>query len=451
MTIVIETNILTRLHFLRICAIIIINTKTRKIIRKEHKTMDIALIIILLIISAVCSATETAFSSCNRIRLKKLADEGSKSAKNALYICEHFDRALTAILIGNNVVNILSSALATVLFARWFGSSGVGVATLVMTLLVLVFGEIIPKSLAKENSESFSVLMAAPLRAFMFVITPLIWFFSKLTKLVSKLAGKKKEEPSITEEELKYIIDEIEDEGVLEEQESDLVRSALEFDEITIDKILVPRVNIEAVEISDSLEKVKDLFISTKYSRLPVYEKDIDHIIGVIHQSDVFELYLSKKKKSLGDIMKKPVYISETMHISEALKKMQKAKVHMAVVIDQYGGTEGIATLEDIIEELVGEIYDESDGDDTSFVVRADGTVEISPELSVSDFLERMELDEDTIQTDMNSMGGWVMDMLDRIPENGECILCPPFEITVKMEDEQKIDRISIKLDKQEA
>ena len=439
------------LHFLRICAIIIINTKTRKIIRKEHKTMDIALIIILLIISAVCSATETAFSSCNRIRLKKLADEGSKSAKNALYICENFDKALTAILIGNNVVNILSSALATVLFTKYLGSGSVGVATLVMTLLVLVFGEIIPKSLAKENSESFSVLMAAPLRAFMFVITPLIWFFSKLTKLVSKLSGKKKEEPSITEEELKYIIDEIEDEGVLEQQESDLVRSALEFDEITIDKILVPRVNIEAVEISDSLEKVKDLFISTKYSRLPVYEKDIDHIIGVIHQSDVFELYLSKKKKSLGDIMKKPVYISETMHISEALKKMQKAKVHMAVVIDQYGGTEGIATLEDIIEELVGEIYDESDGDDTSFVRRADGTVEISPELSVSDFLERMELDEDTIQTDMNSMGGWVMDMLDRIPENGECILCPPFEITVRMEDEQRIERMTIKLDKQEA
>ena len=439
------------LQFLMICAIIIINTKTLTTIRKEHKTMDIALIIILLIISAICSATETAFSSCNRIRLKKLADEGNKSAKNALYICENFDKALTAILIGNNVVNILSSALATVLFTKYLGSGSVGVATLVMTVLVLIFGEIIPKTLAKENSESFSIIMAAPLRAFMFIITPLIWLFSKLTKFVSKLAGKKKEEPSITEEELKYIIDEIEDEGVLEEQESDLVRSALEFDEITIDKILVPRVNIEAVEISDSLEKVKDLCISTKYSRLPVYEKDIDHIIGVIHQSDVFELYLSKKKKSLADIIKKPVYISETMHISEALKKMQKAKVHMAVVIDQYGGTEGICTLEDIIEELVGEIYDESDGDDTSFVKLSDGTVEISPELSVSDFLERMELDEDTIQTDMNSMGGWVMDILDRIPENDECILCPPFEITVKMEDEQKIDRIRIKLDRQEA
>ena len=182
-----------------------------------------------------------------------------------------------------------------------------------------------------------------------------------------------------------------------------------------------------------------------------MYEKDIDHIVGVIHQSDFFELYLGKKKKDISEIMKKPVYISETIRISDALKRMQKAKVHMAVVVDQYGGTEGIATLEDIIEELVGEIYDESDGDDTSFVRLSDTTVDISPDLSVTDFLERMELDEDTIQTDMNSMGGWIMDMLDRIPENDECILCPPFEMTVKMEDEQKIDRILIKLHKQEA
>ena len=414
--------------------------------------MDIVVILILLLISAICSATETAFSSCNRIRLKKLADDGNKSAANALYICENFDKALTAILIGNNVVNILSSALATVLFTKHLGSSSVGAATLVMTVLVLIFGEIIPKSLAKENSESFSIFMAAPLRAFMFIITPLIWIFSGLTKLVSKLAGRdKKEEPSITEEELKYIIEEIEDEGVLEEQESDLVRSALEFDEIRIEKILVPRVSIEAVGIDDSLEDIKELFISTKYSRLPVYEKDIDHIVGVIHQSDFFELYLGKKKKDISEIMKKPVYISETIRISDALKRMQKAKVHMAVVVDQYGGTEGICTLEDIIEELVGEIYDESDGDDTSFVRLSDTTVDISPDLSVTDFLERMELDEDTIQTDMNSMGGWIMDMLDRIPENDECILCPPFEMTVKMEDEQKIDRILIKLHKQEA
>ena len=408
--------------------------------------MDIALIIILLIISAICSATETAFSSCNRIRLKKLAEEGNKSAKNALYICEHFDRALTAILIGNNVVNILSSALATVLFARWFGSSGVGVATLVMTLLVLVFGEIIPKSLAKENSESFSVLMAAPLRAFMFIITPLIWFFSKLTKLVSKLAGKKKEEPSITEEELKYIIDEIEDEGVLEEQESDLVRSALDFDEITISSIFVPRVSIEAVELEDDIEEIKELFFKTRYSRLPVYEKDIDHIIGVIHQADFFEMYVSKGKKDITKILGEPIYITESKKISETLKLMQKEKVHMAVVVDQYGGTAGICTLEDIIEELVGEIYDESDEEDTSFVKLSDNSCEVSAELSISDFLERWELDENAIETERHSVGGWIMELLDRIPEEGERIFSPPFEMEIHMQDEQKIGRVKITL-----
>ncbi len=414
--------------------------------------MDIFFIIILLAISAICSATETAFSACNRIRLKKLADEGNKSAQNAMYICDNFDKALTAILIGNNVVNILSSALATVLFTRYLGKGSVGAATLVMTVLVLIFGEILPKSLAKENAESFAKAMAAPLRVFMFLITPLIWIFTGLTKLGAKLGGKKKQQPpSMTEEELKYMIEEIQDEGVLEQQESDLVRSALEFDEITIDKILVPRVSVEGIELSDSPDRVKELFISSKYSRLPVYEKDLDHIVGVVHQADFFEMYLGKKKKSIADIMKKPIYITETIRISEALRAMQKEKVHMAVVIDQYGGTEGICTLEDIIEELVGEIYDESDGEDTSFVKLRDGRVEISPDLSVTDFLERMDLEEDTIQTDMNSVGGWIMDMLDRIPRDGESILCPPFEITVKMEDEQKISRITVKLHKQEA
>ena len=264
--------------------------------------MDIALIALLLMLSAVCSATETAFSSCNRIRLKKMADGGSKSAARALKICDNFDKALTAILIGNNVVNIASSALATVFFTEKFGSGSVGLATAVMTVLVLIFGEIMPKSLAKENSENFSVLMAAPLSAFMFITTPLIWIFTGIKDLAVKLIGTKENSPSVTEEELKYIIEEIEDEGVLEEQESDLVRSALDFDEITINEILVPRVSIAAAEISDDVDDIRDLFIQTKYSRIPVYEKDIDHIVGVIHQSDFFEMYVSKGKKDIEKI-----------------------------------------------------------------------------------------------------------------------------------------------------
>lgn len=415
--------------------------------------MDLVIIAILIVLSAICSATETAFSSCNRIRLKKMADGGSKSAAKALYICDNFDKALTAILIGNNIVNISSSSLMTVYFTQKFGAGSVGVATIVMTVLVLVFGEILPKSLAKESSESFATFMAVPLSIFMFIITPVIAIFTGLKKLVSKAIGTKNDAPSVTEEELKYIIDEIKDEGVLEEQESDLVRSALDFDEITISKILVPRVSIAAVEISDSIEEIKDLFIQTKYSRLPVYEKDIDHIVGVIHQADFFEMYVSDSADDINKIMSEPIYITENKKISETLKVMQKEKVHMAVIIDQYGGTAGICTLEDIIEELVGEIYDESDEEDTSFIKLSDNSCDISAELSVHDFLDRMDLPENEIETERHSMGGWIMDYLDRIPEQGEHINNPPFEIEVKMLDEQKIDRLKItytKLEKTE-
>lgn len=405
----------------------------------------IILIALCLVISAICSATETAFSSVNRIRLKNLAANGNKSAEKALKIIDNFDKALTTILVGNNVVNIAASSLATVLFTQKFGSGSVGIATLVMTVLVLTFGEILPKSLAKENAENFAVFMAAPLRISILILTPITAGFMGLKKLVNKLVGQKSTQPSVTEEELKYIIEEIEDEGVLEEQESNLVRSALEFDEITISEILVPRVNIIGIKNGATLEEIKKVFMETKFSRLPVYEKTIDSIVGIIHHTDFYELYFNGGT-DISSIINKPVYISENKHISEALREMQKAKVHMAVVIDQYGGTEGICTMEDIIEELVGEIYDESDEEDTSFVRISERCFEISPELSVNDFLEKLHLPENTIETERTSMGGWIMDMLDRIPEQNELISYGPFGMTVIMEDEQKIKKIKVRL-----
>ena len=411
--------------------------------------MNILIIAICLVLSAICSATETAFSSCNRIRLKKLAEDGSKSAAKALKICENFDKALTAILIGNNVVNIASSSLATVVFTEKFGSGSVGMATLVMTVLVLIFGEILPKSLAKENSESFSIFMAAPLSAFMFIITPLTAIFMGIKNGFTKLVGKKNNEPSVTEEELKVIIDEIEDEGVLESQESNLVRSALDFDETTIGQILVPRVNITAINIDDDAEKIRETFTQTSFSRLPVYEGDIDHIVGVLHQTDFFPAYISKTF-DIKEAMSEPLYFSEGKRISEILKIMQTKKVHMSVVVDQHGGTEGICTLEDILEELVGEIYDESDEVDQSFVKISENCYDVSAELSIEDLLEKLEMDEDTIETERNSVGGWVMDLLDRIPEQNEKVDFPPFHMTVQMEDEQKIGRIKIYINKQE-
>lgn len=402
-------------------------------------------IAVCLVISAVCSATETAFSSVNRIRLKNFAAGGNKSAEKALKIIDNFDKALTTILVGNNVVNIASSSMATVLFTEKFGSGSVGIATLVMTVLVLIFGEIIPKNLAKENSETFSVFMAAPLSAAMFILTPITKIFMGINSLATKIVGHKNNQPSVTEEELKYIIEEIEDEGVLEEQESDLVRSALDFDEITVSEILVPRVNIIGIEVHTPIEEIRKIFIETGFSRLPVYDKTIDTIIGILHKSDFYELYLNKDRE-IKSLLKKPVFISENKRISEVLREIQKSKVHMAVVVDQYGGTDGICTLEDIIEELVGEIYDESDKEDTSFIKISDHRFEISPDLSVNDFLERLNLPEDTIDTERNSMGGWIMDILDRIPEPNEFLSFGPFNITVIMEDEQKIEKIKIRI-----
>ncbi|MBR1764909.1 MAG: HlyC/CorC family transporter [Ruminococcus sp.] len=402
-------------------------------------------IALLLAVSAVCSATETAFSSANRIRLKNLAAGGSRRAAKALDITENYDKALTAILIANNVVNIASSALATVFFTQRFGSGSVGLATLVMTVLVLIFGEILPKSLAKENSESFSIFMAPLLSVFMTVITPLIFIFSGINSLASKLFGSRKAQPSVTEEELKTIIEEIEDEGVLEEQESDLVRSALEFDEITISKVLVPRVSIIGVERSESSENIKELFIQTKFSRLPVYEGTIDSIVGVIHQADFFELYLSGGG-DIGEIMKPPVFFTENRRISDALRELQRAKQHMAVVVDEYGGTEGICTLEDIIEELVGEIYDESDDEDTSFVRLGENRYRVAANLSVMDLLDRLELPEGTIKTERTTVGGWIMELLERLPEPNEFIHSGRFDMTVRMADEQRIDSVIIKV-----
>ena len=408
--------------------------------------MEIVIIAILIAFSAIFSSTETAFSSVNKIRMKNLAASGNKKAALVMKIKDSFDKALTAILVGNNIVNIASTSIATAAFTRLLGEGSVGIATAVMTVVTLVFGEVVPKSLASEHAESIAMAMAAPLYGLIVLFTPIIFFFSCLKKALSGLIGDKNSQPSVTEEELMYLVEEIEDEGVLEEQESDLVRSALQFDEITIEEILVPRVNIAAVEISDSIEKIKDVFFPENYSRLPVYENNIDNIVGIIHQSDFYKMYINGGS-SIKEIMNKPLYTSKHKHISQCLLEMQQAEVHMAVVVDQYGGTEGIVTLEDIIEELVGDIYDEGDEEDRTFVKLSDGLFEVSGDLSIADMLEKMELPEDLIETDRNSVGGFFTDLLEHIPEKGEVAVSGIFTFTALEANEQKVSRIRVKTD----
>lgn len=402
---------------------------------------NIIIIIMLLVLSALFSSCETAFSSVNKIRLKNYAAKGNKRAEKALKIANKFEDALTAILIGNNIVNILSTSISTVLFTQILGSGGVGAATVVMTVLVLIFGEITPKSFAKNHAEQCALMFAEPLSAFMIVLKPVVMVF----KVIQKLFKPKTEQPSVTEDELKYIIDEIEEQGVLEEQESDLVRSALEFDEITVDEILIPRVNVIAIEKNTPFNEIKEKFLTDMYSRLPVYEKNIDNIIGVITNKSFFRL-MNENKENISDIIQEIIHISDLKLISEALKEMQKSKMHMAVVMDQYGGTKGIITLEDIIEELVGEIYDENDEIIAHFVKTGDNEYEVSGELSISDMLENLDMPEDKIECSGNSVGGWIMELLGHVAVENETVQSDIFKMTVLSMEDQKILKIRLEI-----
>ena len=411
--------------------------------------MEYLILVLLVVMSAFFSASETAYSCCNRIRLKGYANDGDKRAIKALNIAEKFDKTLTTILIGNNSVNLASASLGTIVFTNLMNGSAWGavVSTAVMTVIVLIFGELLPKTIAKRNSEKVAMAFCDILGFIIVILVPLSVIFMGINKLFEKIIPSKNDEPSVTEEELIAMIGEIEDEGVLEEAESELVRSALEFDEITVSNILIPRVDVIAVEINDSIEEIRDIFISEGYSRLPVYEKSIDNVVGVINEKDFFKLYVRGKNKTIKSIIRTTVYVHSMQKISEVFKVMQKSKSHLAIVTDEYGGTEGIITLEDILEELVGEIWDESDEVECPLVKVRENAYDVIGELSIHDMLEMLELPTDMIESTYSTVGGWVMELLDRIPKQGDKAEYGIFKIKVLKTFEQRIVKLNIEIE----
>lgn len=402
----------------------------------------IILVVVMMIFSALFSSTETAYSSVNKLRLKNYAGQGNKKAAKALKLANKFDEVLTAVLIGNNIVNIATSSVSTIVFINLIGSSGAAVSTVVITVLVLVFCEVLPKSYAKKNAERLALAFAAPLSVLVTIFRPFVYILNKLSSVISK-GGE--EAPSVTEDELKFMIDEIEEQGVIEEQESELVKSALEFDEISVNEILIPRVKVVGIEIGSTIEEIKETLCQEMYSRLPVYEKSLDDIIGIITNKAFFKM-LSEGGNDIKSIMQEVPHISDTLLISEAMRKMQRSKVHLAVVTDQYGGTKGIVTLEDIIEELVGEIYDEDDEIVNNMVMLSDDKYEVAGDMSVSDFLNRLDLDEDLVQTDYTSVGGWITDVLEHIPESGEVVETGIFRLTAAVVTEQTVEKVIVEV-----
>ncbi|QSX07141.1 HlyC/CorC family transporter [Sedimentibacter sp. zth1] len=396
----------------------------------------------LICLSSYFSATETAFTSFNKIRIKNLANMGDKKAQSVLDISEKYDKLLSTILIGNNIVNITSASLATILFTRWFPNSGVTVSTVVMTVLVLIFGEITPKTLAKEYPEKFVLATVGIIKFFSIILAPLNFVFSLVRKVLDKLI-KKKVEPSITEEELKTIIDEVESEGVINKHESELIRSAIEFDDVNAEDIYTPRIDVIAIEENDSLEHVKQIFVENGFSRLPVYKETIDHIVGVIHEKDFYKA-LSKEKSGIKSIISNVLYVMPNKKISSLLRELQQSKTHMAIVVDEYGGTEGLVTLEDIIEELVGDIWDEHDEILTHFRKLDDNKYIVSCNADIEDMVEYLELGIDYDDDDYSTVNGWVVKNFDRIPEEGDLIEIDNLKITVTKAESKRVNEICV-------
>lgn len=410
--------------------------------------MQIVFIVILIMCSAFFSATETALNSANKIRLKNMADNGSRAAQRTLNILAKYDKALTTILIGNNIVNIACSSIATILAIQLVGEQyGSLVSTIATTVIVLIFGEVMPKSIAKDYSEQVAMVSSTVISFLMLIFTPFSALFILLKKGMSKLFHRK-ESVSMTEEELKVMIDEIEDEGVLETQESDLVRSALEFDEITVDEIITPRVRITAVEVGESVSEVRKKFLREEYSRMPVYERTLDNIIGIITEKEFFKQYEKNSDFTVRSIMQETIYLPQMQKLSEVFRTMQKQKCHMSVVLDQHGGTLGIVTMEDILEELVGEIWDESDEVRSPVTVVGNNVFEVYGEVSLNSlrrFLENRDIPAD-IESEAHTVAGWVLGLFGSIPKSGDVITSGCFTVTVLEAAELRVNRVRIEI-----
>ena len=375
-------------------------------------------LVILVAFSAFFSASETAFSSLNQIRLKSRADDGDRTAARVLAMSEQYDKLLSTILIGNNIVNIAAASIGTIIFTKMLGAErGATVSTMVLTIVVLIFGEVTPKSLAKEMPETIATAVSPVLSLLMLVLTPLTWLFSQWKRLLNHFVHSS-ESDTITEGELMTMVSEAENDGELTDRESELIRSAIEFDDVEVEEILTPRVDVVAVADDISLEELAQTFAESGYSRLPVYHGTIDNIIGVVHEKDFYIARLKKATK-IDDLVAPTLYTTGSTQISQLLRTLREQHHHMAVVVDEYGGTEGIITLEDILEELVGEIWDEHDEVTEDFRKQSGGSWLVSGSASVDDLFETLDLPEDE-DIDSNTVNGLVQEKTCHLPKVGD-------------------------------
>lgn len=409
----------------------------------EDSISSILILVLLITMSAYFSATETAYSSLNKIKLKSIANKGNKKAKLALELSEKYDSVISTILIGNNIVNIATASLATVLFTKLLGSSGVTVSTIVMTILILIFGEISPKSIAKDIPESFAIFSAPLLNVFCIILKPVNHIFCLWKKLISKVL-KIQKHSGITEDEILTIAEEAENEGGINPQQLEIIKSAIELNEQEVIEAFTPRVDMVAIKDSCSKEELLNLFIESGFSRIPVYHDNIDNVIGIINEKDLINIVVNNNNEEISSIIKPLNVIQPHMKLSHLLKVLQNNKSHMALIADEYGGTMGIITLEDILEELVGEIWDEHDkvvndiekiGED-EYIVRGNANIE--------KVLEEVDLED---EFEVNSVNGWVIQQFGKIPKVGESFEYKNLKIVIQKATKRCVLEIRITVD----
>lgn len=398
--------------------------------------------VICIILSGYFSATETAFSSLNKTRIKYMAEKGSKRAKRTLQLAENYDKLIATILIGNNIVNITTASIGTLLFVDLMGQElGATVSTVVVTIVVLIFGEITPKSIAKDYPERFAMFSAPMIGALLWLFTPLNFLFSLWKKLVALLFHSD-EEDKMSQEELLLLLEEVEQEGAIDKSEGTLLRNAVEFGDLEVQSILTHRVDLEAVEVNATKEEIAAKFTETRFSRLLVYEETIDKIVGVLHLKDFYD-GMGINPKPLREIMTPPLFIHQTEKVDDLLQLLKSSKSHIAVVIDEYGGTLGIVTMEDILEELVGEIWDEHDEVEEPFRQLSENTYLVDCTVTLDDFCDFFDVESDSESV---SLGGWIMDQMQRIPEKGDQFTYENLTITATEIDDHRIEWVTVEV-----
>ena len=400
-------------------------------------------LILCIALSAFFSATETAFSACNRVKLKTVEGPRKERAQIALSLLEKYDSLITTVLIGNNLVNIVATAIATLLFTTRIlpGKEDLAttIASIVMTVVILFVGEVGPKTLAKQQPEKFAMAVGPAIRVLMVILKPLDLLFSLWRKLLSKLVKPEREENQI-EEELMTIIDEAQTEGDIEEDEGKLIRSAIEFNDQNASDIMTPRVDVTAIEDTATIEEAADLFRDTWFSRIPVYHEDLDHIVGILHEKDFYKM-THEGVTDITQIMKEPVFAPASLPIGNLLKQFRSSQTHLIILLDEFGGTEGIVTMEDVLEELVGEIYDEHDEVNEEVVEQDDGTLIIDGNMQLQELLDKLE-EENEYDTD--TVGGWAAEMLEKVPEVGDSFTLGRHQFTVTEMDGFRVTRMQV-------